>query len=611
MRNSANAAQGGAQTVRRSMLMGGALLFSLAMLVYVNSFKNDFVGYDDQNLIQNNPATQSLAPENIARIFIPRMRGNYQPIRTLSYAVDYAVWGGRPFGFQLTNILLHAFTVLGVWLLIRSLSPEPVPFLTALIFAVHPIHAESVTWMSARKDVLSLAFFLLAILLYERKGDRWSYVASILLTGLALLSKLTAISLPLCIVLLEVCRDGWPKAGELVRKLVRLSPHLLIACLVLGLNFMHFGAVSSHGDALAPIEKTSSAMLHDIRVSMPLVICRYVGLLFVPYHLTTHYDVTQISEISDPRALVPICILIAGIISGVVCYLRGRTACAFGIGWFVITFLPTSNILPTAAMMNDRYMHTPSIGFALILAMALAYPARKISHTRESAARLIAFMPAILIVLLLSALTIRRNTDWRDTTSLFTRTLRFNSRSVDARLALGAMYDKAGDYNSAIEMFRDALAIEPDNYRVLYDLGVTYMKRGWLRQAADALEKSRAANPDYIPTRFNLALYYHREKRYDEAIAEHKAVLRILPTYATSHGDLGRIYLETEQLDLAMDELNQALRLQPGLVPALIDRVGLFIKIEHPEEAEQDLQRLESLGADTRELRAKTPRQAE
>jgi Flp pilus assembly protein TadD len=620
------------------------VLVAIAILPYANTFNNDFVGYDDQNLVQNSREIRSLAPSNIAHMFVPRTRGNYQPIRTLSYAVDYALFGARPFGFHLANVLLHALTVMGVWLLIRRLMSEPIPFLTALIFAVHPIHVESVTWMSARKDVLSLAFFLLAILAYEKSGDRRGhecapqppqdmkrscqgtarrvptngitdfrmdslplYLASILLTGLALLSKLTALSLPLCILLFEVCRDGWPKTGELVRKLVRLSPHALLACAVVGLNFMHFGAASSHGDALAGLEGTSRALAHDIRLSMPLVVCRYIGLLFVPYGLVTHYDVAQIWQISDPRAFIPIAALTAMIVSGVLCFLRGRRAQAFGIGWFVVTFLPTSNLFPTASMMNDRYMHIPSIGFALLLAMTLSHPVTKMSKDRESTIRMLMIMPAVIVVLLFSVLTIRRNADWRDTTTLFTRTLRMNPKSVQARLTLGAMSAKAGDYDSAIRMYRDALEIEPGDYRVLYNLSISYQKKGLNLLAIKTLEESRASNPDFVSTRFNLAVAYHERKLYEQAIAEHKEVLRLSPTNAASHGDLGRIYSEIGDMQTALKELNLALSIKPDLIPALIDRANLLVRQGRREEAGQDFQRLEALGVKTRDLRRSMP----
>ncbi|RJP71117.1 MAG: tetratricopeptide repeat protein [Candidatus Abyssobacteria bacterium SURF_17] len=582
------------------------LLIIVAILPYTNTLKNEFVGYDDQNLIQHSREIRSLAPGNIAHMFVPRTRGNYQPIRTLSYALDYALWGARPFGFHLTNILLHALTVVGVWLLVRRLLPEPVPFLAALIFAVHPIHVESVTWMSARKDVLALAFFLFAILSYEKseRNGTWPYVASILLTALALLSKLTAVSLPLCILLHEICRDGWPRVGGFARKLVRLTPHVLLVFLVVALNFAHSGATSSHGDALASLERTSSALAQDIRLSMPLVVCRYIGLLLAPYGLVTHYDVARVSRIADPRALLPIVILSALIISGVVCFFKGRKTQAFGIGWFFITLLPASNIIPTASMMNDRYMHMPSIGFSILLAMALAYPARTMRRKSEGSAWPLTIMPVILVVLLLSTLTIRRNTDWRNTETLFSRTLRINSRSVDARLALGAIYGETRDYDSAIKMYRDALEVDPGNYRVLYNLGVAYTKKGWFHQAIKALEDSRAANPDFIPTRFNLALAYHEQGQYQQAIAEHREVLRINPRRAASHGDLGRIYLKMGQTDLALMELNEALDIQPNLTPALIDRARLFMQQDWRAEAEKDIQRLESLGVNVQSLRS-------
>ena len=581
------------------------VLIIIALLPYLNAFKNDFVAYDDHNLIQKNRSIRSLSPADVARMFVPTMRGNYQPIRTLSSAIDYALWGAQPFGFHLTNIVLHAVAVLGVWLMIRTLVPEPVPWLSAAIFAIHPIHVESVTWMSARKDVLSLAFFLVAILLYERsesKGTIAAYVGSIIAAALALLSKLTAVSLPLCILLLEICRDGWPDTRELRRKSIRLLPYFLLIFLIIGLNFVHTGPTFSHRDALAGVGEVGRPIMHDVWLSMPLTICRYIGLLLLPYHLSTHYDVARVSNIFDMRVLLPAAFLVAVIVFGVACYVRNRRAVAFCIGWSVITFLPTSNIIPTVAMMSDRYMHVPSVGFAILLAMALTYPARSMSRREKAPIHLLATVPAVVVVLLLSLLTLRRNTDWRDTNALFTRTLRVNPRSIDARLALGAMHHKAGDYDSAINMYREALDIAPGHYRVLYNLAGTYMKKGWTHQAIKALEESRESNPDSRATHFNLALAYYQQKRQEEAIAELKEVFRISPNHAVSHGQLGRIYLEMGKHELALGELNRALSIRPDLIPALVDRARLLMQLDRDEEAERDLRRLESLGVNIRDL---------
>ena len=462
--------------------------------------------------------------------------------------------------------------------------------------------------MSARKDVLCLAFFLAAILSYEKyetKGKSLFYVASVAATGLALLSKLTAVTIPVCILFFDLCRNGLPPPSDLRRKIVRLAPHVLLVCLVVAINFVRPEGASSHGDALAGLESAGGAVTRDIWLSMPLVVCRYIGMLFAPYHLSTHYDVARISRLFDPRALAPIAFLLGLALVGVADFLRGKKTLAFAIGWFAITFLPTSNIIPAAAMMTDRYMHIPSIGFSVLLAAVLMYPAMRIKETDKPALRLAALLPVIAIVLLFSVQTIRRNSDWRDTESLFTRTLLVNPRSFDAYLALGAMKDRSGDFDGAIKMYRDALEVSPDHYRVLYNLGVTYRKKGWIREATRALERSRDANPEFLVTRVNLALAYHEQKRYVEAIAENREALRLAPDYAPSRGDLGRIYLETGEPDLALVELNRALEIQPDLAPSLTDRAGVLMRRGRLDEAERDLRRLESLGVDTRPLRAK------
>jgi tetratricopeptide (TPR) repeat protein len=587
------------------------LLIIIALLPYLNIFQNEFVGYDDQNLIQNNRQIRSLAPENVARMFVPKLRGNYQPIRTLSYAVDYALWGPRPFGFHLTNILLHVFTVAGVWLVFRRLLKEPAPFLAAVFFAVHPIHVESITWMSSRKDVLSLSFSLLAILLYdssEQNNRRYLYIASIAAAAFAVLSKLTAVSFPLCILLLQVCRDGWPKRAEWVRKLIRLSPHFLVIAVIIGMNFIRFGGGAPlHGDALVGTETASLTVLRDVWLSMPLVFWRYVGLLFFPLHLSTHYAASRITSIAAPQFHIPLLLLLGSAASPLFLFFRGKRIAAFCIAWFFITFLPTSNIIPTAALMGDRYMHIPSIGIAGLLGILMAYPVHAALHERNASLMRTAIIASVAVILFHGMLTIRRNTDWRDTYSLFSRTLAVNPQSVDARLALGAVLEKDGLFDPAIEMYRDALDISPENYRVLYNLGGVYMKKGWVSHAARALENSKAANPKFNAARFNLAIAYQQLGRVEDAIAEHKALLELNPHLALSHGALGRLYLQEGNHDLAMQHLNLALREQPKLVPALIDRAELLLLQGHHDLAERDLQTLSSLGVDVKAERSRSP----
>ncbi|RJP15559.1 MAG: tetratricopeptide repeat protein [Candidatus Abyssobacteria bacterium SURF_5] len=585
-----------------------AFLLILSVLPYLNTFSNDFVGYDDQNLIQANEQIRSLSADNIKRMFTPRLRGNYQPLRALSYAIDYAVWGPQPFGFHLTNTILNSISVVLVWLLLRRVMDARTAAVSAAIFAVMPIHVESVAWMSSRKDVLSLAFFLLAILLYDESSlrkNRILYAASLAAAAGALLSKLTAVTLPLCILLVQICRDGWPDAAEWKRKAAWLLPHFMLVGIVIGLNFLQPQMGPQHGDALASLEEIGRPVAGHVWLSMPLVVWRYVRLMLVPYHLSTHYEILRITSLADARFWIPFLALLAVVVMTIALFARGKRALAFCFAWFFMTFLPTSNIIPTAAMLVDRYMHTPSIGIAALIGIACMYPVTVMAGKGSPSYRRLALTPMIALIILFTILTIRRNTDWRDTQSLFSRTLLVNPRSVDARLAIGAVLENEGQLNPAIDMYREALEIDPGNYRVLYNLGVAFLKKGSYLEAIRALEESKTANPIFSATRFNLALAYYHQKRFDRAIAEHTAALELDPHLAVSNGALGRIYLELGEYDLAMKHLNLALRDQPDLVPALVDRIELYMQQERYELAAEDLQRLSSLGFDTRQLHAR------
>lgn len=226
------------------------LLFGLVFLLYLSSLRNEFTNWDDQ-MIYDNPSIRSLHWKNIIEIFTPKKASTYQPIRTLSYAVDYRFWELNPLGYHLTNIFFYFLTCVTVFfsthLLLKnilawipSIESYRIAFFASFLFAAHPVHVEAVTWLTARKEVLQGFFFFLSFFLYMRSGEvqerkgKLIYTGSILLTFLlSVLSKPSAVVLPAIFLLYEVTRRG----GE-IRHFIRENRFFVMVAIVISLFFI-------------------------------------------------------------------------------------------------------------------------------------------------------------------------------------------------------------------------------------------------------------------------------------------------------------------------------------------------------------------------------------
>jgi len=198
----------------------------LTLFCYLPALANGFIDWDDSPLLLRNPHYRGLGLDHLRWMFTTRLMGHWMPLNWVSFGLDHAVWGMRPFGYHLTNVLLHAINAAVVYALVSKLLHLSLPALTsdgmrvklgalvaALTFSLHPLRVESVAWVTERRDVLSGLFFLLAIWAYlrycearatERRGGRWPYWAAVVLCGLALMSKVMTVSLPVILLLLDI-----------------------------------------------------------------------------------------------------------------------------------------------------------------------------------------------------------------------------------------------------------------------------------------------------------------------------------------------------------------------------------------------------------------------
>ena len=435
---------------------------SLAVIVgllYAPAVSYDFVNWDDPWYVLHNPRITSWHPANLWAIFSEVAVKNYAPLTTLSYLVDHTVWGMRPAGFHLTNLLLHAVNAVLVAILVGQLTRNRMlGWITAALFAVHPVQIESVAWVSSRKGLLS-ATFTLASLIYWLKPARtprdesrgqWLFVA-------ALLSKALAIMIPPVVIAYDVLVQH-RRLGESVSR--QLIPIFLSVCLLsvtMTAQNTEMGGVRGHLGLSKP---------HILAIDA-IIGWKYVGMLAMPRDLCVLYD-PPTSGIAIAATLAILAWTAVGI---VLCRLRRRKPLfAFAAIWFVAFLLPVLNLFPITTLMNDRYLYLPSIAvFAVGAGLAQFAVARVLSsglmQSGIAACALLAYAWATHVHLPV----------WKDDMSLWRHAMQHVPQLSVVRIQYATALGRSGDRAGAIETLERALAEtnpdEGDRERIVRKIG--------------------------------------------------------------------------------------------------------------------------------------------
>ncbi len=540
------------------------LLAALTLLVYLNSLRNEFV-FDDIGLVVKNATIRDL--RNIPRILWTHGHPAYRPLRTASYAADYFVFGLNPAGFRAVNIALHVLNGALVFFLFRALLSAPRPaLLAAILFAVHPIQTEAVAYISGRRDLLFALFYLAGVVCFVRyrETERLRYLV---LTGVAyllsMLSKEMGISLPLLCFCYDAVRsfppiDGksplkpWQAVAEGVRRAAWRHKRLY-ALGAAGLLFLVWYFVyrvnpsrqhAMYGGGLG------AALLTSARI-----VVHYLKLLIFPVTLNADYSSGAFPvsrSLTDPKAIFALMIL-GGAWWAIYRLLSYDRWAAFGGLWFFVTLLPVSQIIPHHEMMAEHYLYLPSAGLFLAAGVLLE---RSLAQGRRQVAIAAAF---ILVVALLGARTMIRNRDWRDSQTLWTKTVRTGPGSARAHTNAGELAFRQQRFMDAYREFKEALQIDPDD----------------------------AVNHD------NLGSVLLRHGVFDEAEREFRESLRIKPSRAKPHANLGLLYLNRRQLDEAEQEFRTALtlRFRPSdrsFQALILNNLGVVLALQGKRgEAEQ------------------------
>ncbi|SNB45326.1 tetratricopeptide repeat protein [Geobacter sp. DSM 9736] len=483
------------------LLLPPLLLVAVSFAIYGSLLDHEFLtGWDDPTYVTKNEAVRGFSWDNIRTAFTTYYAGNYAPIQILSYMLDYTLFGMNASGFLFTNILLHAGNGVLLYLLLTRLHSRHLwAFFAALIFLVHPLQVESVAWISQRKNVLAMLFFLPAIYWYVlhrdqrgRKGTAW-YLLSIAAFILALLAKSVAVILPPILLLYNLCfrrdrsRSVW----------IDLIPYIAAAGVVALLSMQSQNPEFDGGKAY----HYPGGSLYTTALTMLPVLARYLGMIFWPTELSAWYAPPVRTGI-DAEVALSFLLLTALAAVGLALWLHRRTI-FFWYAIFFIGLIPVSQIVPLMTLMNDRYLYFPLLGAAPFLCALLMPPPSAPAQTKVNRQTIAGAVFAILI-LFWGALTVERNGVWKN----------------------------------SVTLWRDAAGKAPGHYLPHHGLGCALLKDDQVDEAITALTRALELNPRNVETYNELGICYGRKEQYDRAIELFDTVLRIDPTSAPARANI-------------------------------------------------------------------------
>ncbi|MCC6767371.1 MAG: tetratricopeptide repeat protein [Deltaproteobacteria bacterium] len=468
--------------------LGRAVLIVAVAATFANAIGNGFV-YDDQLVIVDDPAVRLPLSAGFSGL-------HYRPLRTLSYRLDHAVAGMDPRAFHLSNVLYHGVAVVLVHALLGALGVSPPAALAgALVFALHPVQTDAVSYAAGRRDVLCGLFYALGVVAYlgwRRTPRAATLVLVALAYVLAILAKEMAVTLPLVCLLI----DRWTRrradapsaAGAFTaRRLATLGALAGLGVLALALTY------GGHVLHIATARPWHGGSFGANVATVARVWVKYAQLVVWPATLSADYsyDAFPVStNLLDPRALASFVVLV-GLAAVAATRWRRGDAIGLGLAWAAVTLLPVSHLVPFRELLAEHYLYVPMMGIALV-AGGLVDGARARWPARRTAVA-----AAVLVAIgALGARTIVRNRDWRDRVTLWSATVAAAPRCARAQYNLGQAYFERSRLADAERAWLAAAALQPDDVETTRNLGMLYYRLGKHEAAAAKIDAVIAAKPD-------------------------------------------------------------------------------------------------------------------
>ncbi len=523
-------------------------------VVYAPVTGHDFAIDVDEYIAENPHVNDGLSVRGVVKALTLVHAHNWHPLTWISHMIDVDLYGLSPGGHHVTNLIFHVANSLLLLLVLRRMTGHLwAPAFVAGLFALHPLHVESVAWALERKDVLSTLFLLLTLWAYVRYTERpgWKrYLLPLLFFALGLMSKPMLVTLPFVLLLLDywpLGRYGAPAGAG--RLLWEKAPFLLLSFVVSAVTYV------AQGEALASLERV---MLGD-RIANAVVSCAaYIRDMLWPVSLAFYYP---FPEVIRPWPVCGSVLLIIAVTA--LCFVAGPKHPFLTVGWlwYVGTLVPVIGLVQIGGQARaDRYTYIPLIGLFIMI----AWGAPELLKRWRQRKLLLAACAAIVLIALAAVARVQVG-HWKNTVTLLQRSASVTSNNYFAHYNLGNHLKRAGRLDEAVKHYRLAVDVRPSAADAHYNLANTLKLQGRLAEAAMGYGETLRIDPDYAGALHGLGSIRLEEGRLEEAASLLLRAARLQPS-AEILNDLGIALLAQDRVDEAVEHFAEALRLQPDAV---------------------------------------------
>jgi len=589
-------------TDKKLILFFAFLSAAFTFLVYVPALHNCFVNWDDNEYILEEPDIRNISLLFIKKIFTKVFLSNWHPLTTFSYALDYSLWGTDPFGYHLVNTAGHALNTFLVFILAAKLvemawrargsAPASVSVIVsasvaALLFGVHPLHVESVAWVSERKDILCALFFLLSILSYLKYAalDPYRrarhYISSLVFFALALLGKPMAITLPVVLLILDFYPLERLFAGARPAALARLvfekSPFFVLSAVSALMTVW----AQRQGHALGSFEEFPLGV--RVLVALRSTVF-YLYKMLVPAGLAPIYPYPTGPGFYNGW-LAAALVVFSGLTALSLLTLYKRRYIAAVWSYYLITLLPVIGLVQVGRQSAaDRYTYLPSLALCIL---AGAGAGRLAIWRGKRASAAVALLVVVFSVL--SVMTVSQIRVWKDSVTLWTREIELYPDKVFLAYHQRALaYDGRGEFNMALRDYDRAIAMGPKYGYMYNNRGHAREQAGLLREAIVDLDAAAELMPDSASVYLNRAAVYLRLGEYDSALADLDRAARLDPGGPKPHLARAAVYEASGDSGKAIAEYGAAIAVDPGSAYAYNNRGFVYYRLGKSTEAIAD-----------------------
>ncbi|MFC1514662.1 tetratricopeptide repeat protein [Candidatus Omnitrophota bacterium] len=523
----------------------------LCLIIYLPSLTNGFI-WDDDDYLYENPSVQ--ASNGLKTIWFTPTTPQYYPLVFTSFWLEHKLWALNPFGYHLVNLLLHILNALLVFALVRRLYPR-LAFAVALLFAVHPIQVETVAWITERKNLLGLFFFLLTFLSYlrfERTRRPKDYALALVLFGCALLSK----SIAVCFAAVPILYKWW-RDDRLSRRQILISLPFAAIGIASAVNtiYLELYRVGASWDTwtLAPLQRF---------ILSGRILVFYVYKLCLPFESIFFYPRWHIDTAQWWQWLFTLASLALIVILWLLRRRIGRGGFSLFV-FYIISIFPALGFITVYPMKYSfvadhfSYLSTPCLLLLLCAGIALAFDALKRRF------RIFAYVLFCLAIAFLCFKSMALTKSYKDELTLWQDTVKKNPQAWMAYNNLGGAYKRKGDTARALAAYGKATEIKPDYAKAYYNIGNLYQAVRMPEKAIALYKKTLTINPGFIEAYNNISTVYYDLGRYAEAIAAAKKAIELHPAHAKAYNNLGLAYKATGRSEEAASLFKKTIDLRP------------------------------------------------